>query len=156
MIRIKRLFSILFLLLFLTGCDSQKVFEADVSFEKAIWSMNDMPEFDFKIDETEAKDLVFKIRNNLDYPYQNIYFTYYLLNEKGEELASELISIQLFDEVTGKPLGEGNSIYQSSEILLKGYTFDEPGLYHFRLAQYMRTEKLQGVLSLGIRIENLN
>ncbi|WP_305981655.1 gliding motility lipoprotein GldH [Roseivirga thermotolerans] len=144
------------LLLFVWACDAQRVFEDDQSFEQKSWHMNEMPEFSFEIDDTTPKNIYFKLRNDLEYPFQNLYVTYYLLDEQNEQVTSDLINISLFDEVSGKPLGKGSSIYQSSERILEGYSFPQPGKYTFRVAQYMRSESLAGVHSVGVRVEEAN
>lgn len=143
----------LFLLAVVWSCDSERVFEDDQSFENHSWHMDNMPQFSFEIDDTSAMNIYFKMRNDLEYPFQNIYLTYYLLDEAGEEIASELVNIELFDEITGKPQGKGNSIYQSSEAILTSYSFPKAGEYTLKFAQYMRSESLAGVHSVGVRIE---
>lgn len=153
MTRIKILSCCLLLFLLVAACDSKKVYEDDHSFEGKSWSMNELPEFGFEIEEAGLKNVIFKFRNELGYPYQNLYVKYYLYDGNGNELRSDLINLQLFDEVTGAPLGEGNSIFQYTRPLLESYNFSEPGQYNIRIAHYMRTEELAGSLSAGIRIE---
>lgn len=118
--------------------------------------MDDIPVFQFEIEDSNPKNVILKFRSDLDYPLQNIYITYYLIDSKGEELASELINIPLFDEITGKPLGEGNSVYQYSSTILSDYTFPNAGKHSLKIAQYMRLETLEGVYSVGVRVENSN
>ncbi|WP_420385232.1 gliding motility lipoprotein GldH [Roseivirga sp.] len=151
---LKYLFFSFFLLIW--SCDSSRVFEDDSSFGSKTWHMDVMPEFVFQINDTDPKDIIFKLRNDLNYPNQNLYITYFLVNQNGEELATELVNIPLFDEITGKPLGKGNSIYQSSTTILENYSFPQPGEYTFKVAQYMRSESLAGVHSIGLRIEEAN
>ena len=118
--------------------------------------MDNMPEFSFEIENSSPKNVLFKLRTDLKFPNQNLYITYYLLNEKGEEISSELVNIPLFDEVTGKPLGKGNSIYQYSIAILENFSFPQPGNYTLKFAQYMRSESLAGVHSVGVRVEEVN
>ena len=61
----------------------------------------------------------------------------------------------LFDQKTGKPQGEGSSIYQHSIPLLQNHTFAQPGSYTLKVAQYMRELELKDVLSVGVRVEEV-
>ena len=116
--------------------------------------MDYMPAFEFKVEDAAAKNVILKFRSDLEYPYQNIYITYFLMDAQGNELDSKLVNIPLFDEISGKPLGEGNSVYQYAQEILSGYKFPGSGKYSIKLAQYMRSETLNGVYSVGIRVEN--
>lgn len=151
---LKALLFCLFLVVY--SCDTKSVFEDDQDLGEKSWHMDHMPEFTFEIKDTSPKNLTFKMRNDLDYPNQNIYITYYLLNEQGKQINTELVNIPLFDEITGKPLGKGNSIYQSTATILRNYTFPKAGEYTLKLAQYMRSESLAGVHSVGVRVEEAN
>lgn len=151
---LKALLFCLFLVVY--SCDTKRIFEDDQDLSEKSWHMDHMPEFTFEIKNTSPKNLIFKMRNDLEYPNQNIYITYYLLNEQDKEIASELINIPLFDEITGKPQGKGNSIYQSTAVILENYSFPKAGEYTLKFAQYMRSESLAGVHSVGVRIEETN
>lgn len=148
-------FSLFLLILLLWGCDSSRVFEEDISFTEKQWHMDHMPAFEFEIEDAAAKNVVLKFRSDLEYPYQNIYITYFLMDAHGNELESKLVNIPLFDEISGKPLGEGNSVYQYAQEILSGYKFPDTGKYSIKLAQYMRSETLNGVYSVGVRVENV-
>lgn len=156
MTRIKILSCCLLLFLLVAACDSKKVYEDDHSFEDKSWSMNELPEFEFEIEDAGLKNVIFKFRNELSYPYQNLYVKHYLFDADGNELHSDLINLELFDEVTGAPLGEGNSIFQYARPLLQDYNFSKTGQYSIRIAHYMRTEELAGSLSAGIRVEQVD
>ena len=148
-------FSLFLLILLLWGCDSNRVFEEDTSFTEKQWHMDYMPAFEFMIEDAAAKNIILKFRSDLEYPYQNIYITYFLMDAQGNELDSKLVNIPLFDEISGKPLGDGNSVYQYAQEILSGYKFPGSGKYSIKLAQYMRSETLDGVYSVGIRVENV-
>ena len=144
------------LLLLAYSCGASRVFEDDQSFDNHSWDMDNMPQFTFEIENTGPKAIIFKLRTDLDFPNQNLYITYYLLNDQGQEIASKLVNIPLFDEITGKPLGKGNSIYQYTTTILENFSFPATGDYTFKVVQYMRSESLAGVHSVGLRIEESN
>ena len=54
---------------------------------------------------------------------------------------------------TGRPLGEGNSIYQNQISVLQNYRFAKPGSYTFNVAQYTRENPVLEIYSVGVRVE---
>jgi gliding motility-associated lipoprotein GldH len=66
-----------------------------------------------------------------------------------------MINSFLFDEKTGKPNGNSGlgDIYDQQFLLLKDYAFTQPGDYTIQFEQFMRTDSLQGVLAIGVRVE---
>lgn len=151
---IKRLAALTVLLFLFSSCDSNRVFEADRDFENEVWQMDTIPVFTFEIEDLSPKNLVIKLRTDLTYPYQNCYVNYKLKDLEGNIISSDLLSLQLFDDKTGKPQGSGNSLYQFKEAILSNYTFPSTGEYRIELAQYMRTSQLNGTYSAGIRVED--
>jgi gliding motility-associated lipoprotein GldH len=61
----------------------------------------------------------------------------------------------LFDASSGEPFGNSGlgDIYDHQFLLLKDYQFKKPGKYVMTFEQLMRTDTLQGVLAVGLRIE---
>lgn len=140
----------------LVGCDDNRYFEKNTDFKEAYWLNQDKPSFDFEVPDTlERYNLYITLRNESNYPNSNLYFTYYLLNEKGEELKRDLVSKFLFDKKTGEPLGKSGlgDIYDHRFLLFDKYSFPAPGKYSIRYEQFMRADTLPGILSVGLRIE---
>ncbi len=152
---------ILFLLclisIFLAGCDQPRVYEQNTDFSRRFWTVNEKPEFEFIIDKPGDKYTLYgNIRNSVSYPYSRIFFTYYLQDSTGAELQKKLVTQYLFDAKTGKPFGSSGlgDIYDHRFVLVKDYQFNYPGKYKVKLEQFMRTDTLQGILAVGLRIEN--
>ena len=152
---IKRLSVTFLLALLLSSCDSERVFEGDIDFENGVWQMDSKPIFEFDIEDGSPKNLVIKLRNDLNFKFQNCYVNFKLFNSQGEILESGLVNLQLFDKKTGKPMGKGNSVYQFKQNILSEYRFNIPGQYKVEFTQYMRTSELGGTYSVGLRIENV-
>jgi len=148
---------ILFLVLFfvVSGCDSKRVFEGKKDFAENYWVFNDPAEFEFEIEDTdETYNLFFNVRNTSKYQYQNIYLQYYLEDSTGRLLSNELKNIQLFNKITGVPMGKGlGDILDIEKVFLEKYHFDKPGKYRLRIDQFMRQDSLPEVLSVGLRVE---
>ncbi len=151
----RNIYVILLLTLFtgLASCDKNRVYQQVYDFGDTGWGVDTIPSFTFDIEDKEPKNILLNLRYGLDYREYNIYLKYDLLDSLGKELASELISIDLFDPKTGRPLGEGNSIYQNQLPLLENYRFAQPGSYTFKVAQYTRENPVKEIYSVGVRVE---
>ena len=151
------LFLVCLVSIFLSGCDQPRVYEQNTDFPQRYWAVNEKPEFEFKIDKPGDKYTLYgNIRNSVSYPYARIFFTYYLQDSTGVELQKKLVSQFLFDAKTGKPFGSSGlvDIYDHRFELIKNYQFTNPGKYKVKFEQFMRTDTLQGILAVGLRIEN--
>lgn len=143
-------------LLIFSSCDPGRVYEKNIDFEKRFWAITEQPQFEFVIDDPAAKyNLYVNLRNEVSYPNANLYFTYYLTDTTGKVLEKKLVSELLFDQKTGKPLGESGlgDIYDHQVLLQRGYRFERPGKYIMRYEQFMRTDTLNGMLAVGLRVE---
>ena len=143
--------------IFLISCDQTRVYEQNVDFSQGYWLISEKPEFDFVIDRSIDKYTLYgNIRNSVSYPYARIFLNYYLLDSAGNELQKKLVTQYLFDAKTGKPFGSSGlgDIYDHQFELLKDYRFKYPGKYKLKFEQFMRTDTLQGILAVGLRVEN--
>ena len=150
-----RIISLLAILVLLNCCDNSRVYEKNYDFTERYWLIHDKPAFEFTVNNGQPYNLYCNLRNSLTYPYSRIFITYTLKNSTGSELKKEMINTFIFDEKTGKPLGSSGlgDIYDQQLLLLKDYTFGESGTYTLHFEQFMRTDTLQGVLAIGLRVE---
>lgn len=149
--------STLSLLLIVTmfSCDDAQVFEDTRSFDRAYWLADSIKHFDLKIDDTSQEyNLLFSIRNGREYPHNNIYVRYAVLDSTKTIIDEELRNFQLFDQKTGYPLGNGSgNIYEHMFDLVVDYQFPDDGIYTVEFEQYMRYDSLPEVYSIGLRLE---
>lgn len=153
----RNLFVVSVVVILLISCDQTRVYDQNADFSQGYWLINEKPEFDFVIDTSIDKYTLYgNIRNSVSYPYARIFYTYYLLDSAGNELQKKLVTQYLFDAKTGKPLGSSGlgDIYDHQFELLKDYRFKYPGKYKLKLEQFMRTDTLEGILAVGLRVEN--
>jgi gliding motility-associated lipoprotein GldH len=150
------LFFSIIIILACTGCDHSRLYEKNADFKQRYWVVSEKPAFDFDIQDTEIMyNLYITLRNESDYPHSNIYFTYYLNDSTGRELEKKLASEFLFDKKTGQPFGSSGLgyIYEHKFPLFESYKFPQPGQYSIRYEQFMRTDTLHGIVSVGLRVE---
>jgi len=142
-------------MLTLSACDESRLYEKNEDFKSRYWLASHQPTFEFNIHDTRVYNLYFTIRNESDYPNSNIYFTYYLTDSLGNTLEKKLTNQFLFDKKTGRPFGSTGLgyVYEHRFPVLENYTFKNPGTYAVRFEQFMRTDTLRGVLSVGLRVE---
>jgi len=142
------------LLLLSTGCDPARVYEQNVDLPDKSWTIDNAPVFTFQIqDTTQAYDLLFNVRYNLQYDYYNLYVRHQLTGPDGEVISSALHELLLLDPKTGKPLGKGSSdIYDLQALALDAVKFPKPGTYKLKLTQYMRRDPLPNIMAVGLRV----
>lgn len=144
----------LLLMFFFSGCESRIVFEGKKDFPEQCWVFNNPAVFEFEIeDESLGYDFAVNVRNTAKYKFQNIYLQYYLEDSTGRLLSKDLQNVQLFNPVTGIPLGKGlGNIYDLDRTFIEDFRFPGPGFYSLRIDQFMRQDSLSEVLSVGLRV----
>ena len=153
----KILFASVIICIALSACDQSRVYEQNVDFPERYWMVSEKPEFEFNIDKPADRYTLYgNIRNTVSYPYARIFFTYYLQDSTGAEIEKKLVTQYLFDAKSGKPFGNSGlgDIYDHRFELLKDYQFKARGKYKIKFEQLMRVDTLQGILAIGIRVEN--
>lgn len=149
-------FYLLFSLSFLISCDSRRIYEDNLEFKDRTWKVTEEVRFNFTIPDTARRyNLYYNVRNTLDYPYARIFITYHLYDSTGSELTKKLVFHDLFDQKTGRPLGDSGlgDLYDHRFPLLEHRRFGYRGKYSIKLDQFMRQDTLQGVAAVGVRVE---
>ena len=138
------------------GCDQSRVYEENVDFANKKWVIDSVPAFEFEIeDPNKPYNIYWNVRNTVAYPYRNLYLTYYLEDTTGRRITTDLHNMVLFEPKTGKPYGSGlGDIFSHQFMALPDFKFDEAGVYRVRLEQYMRTDTLPEIVSVGLRVED--
>lgn len=145
------LFSVL---LFLTSCfNSEEVFMESVDNQ---WKKNEAKKIEFEVkDAQNPKNIIFVVRNNNDYPYQNLFLITTLKGTQNEVLRKDTANY-----ILAKPNGEwiGEGFGDTKEILFQyqlGYQFPKNGRYSVEIIQGMRKDILPGIEDIGIKLENI-
>jgi gliding motility-associated lipoprotein GldH len=135
------------------SCDSKRFYEDNKKIEHAVWKSNDKMRFEVTIpDSLRTYDFYLNVRNDLDYPYANLYFFINTLSPSGIS-SRDTVECRLAD-YDGKWLGKGiGSVKFNRFLFQKSIRFRHPGKYIFELEQAMRVHDLKGIRDVGLRIE---
>jgi len=146
------LFSILLLL---TGCGKSYFFSETIPIPASTWTYGNIPEFQVNVSDVTAKyNLLLDITHTTDFPYQNIYIKFHATDPTGRETITQ-VPID-FANKGGVWFGDcGDEWCHLEGFLQKKLQFSEEGSYIFKLEQYMRTENLEGIQSVGLKIEKI-
>ncbi|MBC7643082.1 MAG: gliding motility lipoprotein GldH [Flavobacterium sp.] len=154
--------SILFILVFVSlfSCDKKRVFDEYMSVGSA-WNKDSIVKFDLpKLETTKKYNLFINLRNNDNYPFNNLFLLVALENPDGltkvDTLEYEMAN------ANGMLLGEGFSDTKESKLFYKeNLKFDKKGVYKVRIQQAIRqngkiagVKELNGVTEVGFRIES--
>lgn len=137
----------------LLSCDSSSVFDSSIRIPNDTWSAEDVARFDVPIDDTLSyHNLYINLRNTTSYPNQNIYFFITTYAPNGAMLRDTLEGFLADDK--GAWLGKGFGRLRDNRLPYRqGVRFSGRGVYRFEVQQAMRTQKLEGIANVGIRVE---
>ncbi|MGV4414742.1 gliding motility lipoprotein GldH [Chryseobacterium sp. T1] len=150
--KILGLFSVLWLLVSCSN-PNEKVYMTAVG---EAWSKKDSQKIDIDItDSQNAKNIIFVIRNNNEYPYSNL-----RLISSVQDNQQKVMSKDTLNYILAKPNGEwlGSGFGDTKEILVQyklNYKFPKNGKYTIDVIQAMRKDKLNGIEDIGVKIENV-
>jgi gliding motility-associated lipoprotein GldH len=146
--------SIALLIIAISGCDQQAVFEQKTDLPENRWPHDSTAIFQFTIEDAQApKDLMIKVRYTAEYEYRNLYIQYQLKDTAGQLVAENLENIQLFHAKTGTPLGSGvGGTYDIEQVFRQGFTFPQSGLYTLSLQHFMRVNVLEEIAAVGVAV----
>jgi gliding motility-associated lipoprotein GldH len=160
MIQTHKIF-IITLLFILVACDKSRVFDEYHSVG-GNWKKNDTVKFNFKqLDTVKKYNLFVNIRNNNDYPFNNL-FLIIALQQPGGKVKRDTLHYEMAAP-DGTLLGEGFSDIKESKLYYKeNFRFSKAGEYKISIQHALRqagkiegVQELKGVSDVGFRIESL-
>lgn len=146
-------FLLLLLPLFLLiACDRSIFYEEIRHVENSEWNATDTLFFQFNVTDTlEKYDFGFNVRNTTSYPFQNLYLfitAWYPDGSWSRDTAECILAAP-----DGRWYGKGNGKIRDSRFLFrKNVSFRNSGIHRIAVNQAMRTEQLEGIADVGIRV----
>lgn len=135
----------------LFSCHPETLYNQYQVIDGTEWGKEKVYYFTFEVNDiSKPYDVQLYIRNNNQYPYQNLWL---FVNEEPPvgSLQKDTIECMLADEY-GKWFGHGISLYESSFPIRECYYFPYAGQYTFSFRQGMRDSILPGIQEIGICI----
>ena len=141
------------ILLAFVSCDSKRVFEENKEIEGSSWNKNKAVSFSVEITDTITPYNVYvNIRHNGQYKNSNLYLFVDILSPSGKVLRDTINC--LLADAKGKWLGSGlGDLYNNQLLYKKNIRFPVSGKYIFSFIQAMRTDVLEDVEDVGVRVE---
>lgn len=140
----------------LLACDEDRLYEQNITLENRYWRVDEPVVVDFTIeDPAKAYTIYYNVRNSLEYPYARLFIQYTLSDSTGLQLDKKLNAQYLFDQKTGKPLGQSGigDVFDHQFLLIEKQVFNYPGKYSLKIEQFNRQDTLRGILAVGARVE---
>jgi len=151
-IRKTNILALLLIILAMTGCGQEVIYEDYVTIPDNGWNKDSMATFRVKIDDVKNNyDIFINIRNKSDYPNSNIWLFVDVTSPEGKTIRDTL-NYFLADE-HGKWIGSGwGDMYLVQYPYRRNIKFAKAGEYRFSIIQGMRYDKLEGIHNIGITI----
>ena len=139
----------------LTSCQQGGVvYEDHKLLGESGWYQDSIATFPVTVPKAgQPYNLYFFVRHTLDYPYSNIYIRDSISTLSGKLISSEQQQFYLAHPVTGRPYGSG--LAEVRDILMlarENVKFDSAGTYQVKLQQYMRVSPLPNILTVGVKL----
>ena len=137
------------------ACTHNTIFSNYYTFYDNKWHADSTIVFNFKTQESKDFNFNLSINYTRDYPYQNFYTSYSLLDSSQNIIKSKLIEFDLFEKKYGTPLGSGIlKNYRIDSLIFNINSLDENAEYTFLIKQSMRKEILKGINSIGLIVNH--
>jgi len=155
----KIFFGGLSLLATLSSCDSKGFYDQYQSVGVA-WEQSDVKIFEVEQQDTIGKyNLFLNIRNNNDYPFNNL-FVILKTEQPDKVVLVDTLEFQMAN-ADGTLLGSGFTDIKENKLWIKdNFKFSKTGTYKFEVQQAVRqsgdvlgVDALKGITEVGFRIE---
>lgn len=159
--KIQHNFLFLFAFITLISCDKNRVFDEYKSVGNA-WNKDSIISFELpQLDIAKKYNLFVNVRDNNDFPFNNL-FLIVSLEQPNKETLVDTLEYQMANP-DGTLLGEGFSDIKENKLFFKqNASFNQKGIYKVNIQQAVREtgkivgeKELKGVTEVGFRIESI-
>lgn len=121
------------------------------------WKKNQVQKFVVNIEDTKTqKNIILVVRNNNDYPYNNLFLITSLQFEKEKTPQIDTLNY-ILAKPTGEWIGTGFGETKETMFLFKNnFRFPKKGKYIIEIKHGMRANNLVGIEDIGVKIENIS
>ena len=135
------------------SCNQDSIYTNYFDFQGDEWYSDSSIVFKFNSQDEINLNFNLSLSYSNEYPYQNIYTSYSLLDSSKNILKSEMIEYQLFEKKYGFPLGSG--VFQDfvlDSLVIESISLDKNSEYIFLVKHSMREDKLNGISRIALDI----
>ena len=136
------------------SCSQDSIYTNYFDFQGDEWYSDSSIVFKFNSQDEINLNFNLSLSYSNEYPYQNIYTSYSLLDSSKNILQSEMIEYQLFEKKYGFPLGSG--VFQDfvlDSLVIESISLDKNSEYIFLVKHSMREDKLNGISRIALDIK---
>jgi len=136
----------------MVSCDVHTLYDQQVTLPVNGWLKNEAVKFDLDISDTITPyHFELTLRHTTNYRYSNLYIFLTTRFPEGK-MSRDTIELVLADP-TGQWVGKGWGNLRDDDITLKSpLFFPQKGHYQFLVQQAMRTDTLNEITHLGLRL----
>jgi gliding motility-associated lipoprotein GldH len=145
-----------FLFILVLSCQSDINVIKIRPLRNSTWASSQKIKFEFKNENIiEPVNFLYQVQYQPNFPFQNIWLKYKLINPKGDTMITAKDNLFLFEPSTGRPTGTGSKdrIYLNA-YFLKNVTLKDTGTYQILLQHEMRVDSLFGIEAIGLKIKD--
>ena len=145
----------------IVSCDEKRVFDEYKSVGSA-WNKDSIVSFKLpKLDANKKYNLFVNVRDNNDFPYNNL-FLIVSLEQPNKKVKVDTLEYQMA-EPDGTLLGDGFTDVKENKLFYKqNESFSQKGDYKIKIQQAVRQtgkivgdKELKGITEVGFRIESI-
>jgi gliding motility-associated lipoprotein GldH len=143
-------------ILLLLSCNSNVIFSDSKEMNKKTWKLADIASFKVQMTDTvNSNNVIFTLRTGSSYPFRNIYLFVTTTSPDGKSI-TDTLQFNVADE-RGNWLGKGfGDIHELNLTYKSNVYFPIKGTYIFNIQHGMRSEDLNGVYDIGLRVEKIS
>ena len=137
-----------------SACGPNYIYDKTYPIQGNTWTYSDSLSFEVEVRDTlKIYNLYLDLEHNTDFPFQNLYTQISTSFPSGKRI-SEQLSLELQGK-SGAWLGNCGSTYCKLRIpIQEGAYFNSSGKHTIVVNQFMRSDSINGVKSLSLRVED--
>ena len=149
----KKIIVITFISFISSSCYKDNIYTNYYSFKDQIWHSDSSIVFNFNSNKSTDINLNLGISYTNDYPYQNFYTSYSLLDSSKNIIKSEMLEFQFFEKKYGYPIGSG--IFKNfflDSLIANIDPINKNSEYILLVKHSMRDKELIGISRLAVDV----
>lgn len=143
------------LAILITGCAENAFFDKTYDFKNEVWKDQDTASFEVEVERTDINyNFFLTLRTTKNYKFSNLWVKVIIeAPDKSESVMAQRIDIANPD---GSWKGRVSGSVVENRLHYKTNAFPLKGKYKFKIIQAVNQKSVDGVLDIGMRIEEID